>query len=51
MSREIFAKMSGTLDSNRKIRKAGRNGRDVFLWVLRQVALRNRVYEATEGRF
>jgi len=41
VSREIFAKMSGTLDSNRKIRKAGRNGRDVFLWVLRQVALRD----------
>lgn len=41
MSREIFAKMSGTLDSNRKIRKAGRNGREVFLWVLRQVALRD----------
>lgn len=41
MSREIFAKMAGTLDSNRKIRKAGRDGRDVFLWVLRQVALRD----------
>lgn len=38
---EIFAKMAGTLDSNRKIRKAGRDGRDVFLWVLRQVALRD----------
>lgn len=39
--REIFAKVSGSLDSNRKIRRAGRDGRDVFLWVLRQVALRN----------
>lgn len=41
MAREIFAKMSGTLDSNRKIRKAGRNGREVFLWVMRQVAIRD----------
>jgi hypothetical protein len=41
MAREIFAKMSGTLDGNRKIRKAGRNGREVFLWVMRQVAIRD----------
>ena len=34
---DLFAKMSVSLDHNRKIRKAGRNGRDVFLWVLRRV--------------
>lgn len=38
---ELFAKMAAALDSNRKIRRGGRNARDVYLWVLRQVALRN----------
>lgn len=40
-ARESFAKMAGTLDSNRKIRDGGRNARDVYLWVLRQVAIRD----------
>lgn len=40
-AKETFAKMSAGLDSNRKIRKAGRDGRDVFLWVLRQCAQRD----------
>lgn len=40
-ARETFAKVAAGLDSNRKIRKAGRDGRDVFLWVLRQCALRD----------
>lgn len=38
---QSYAKMAGSLDSNRKVRKAGRNGREVFLWVMRQVALRD----------
>jgi hypothetical protein len=33
--------MAAALDSNRKIREGGRNARDVYLWVLRQVALRD----------
>lgn len=33
--------MAAALDSNRKIQNAGRDGRDVYLWVLRQVALRD----------
>jgi hypothetical protein len=40
-AREAFAKMAGSLDSNRKIRKGGRDAREVYLWVLRQVALRD----------
>ena len=44
MAKEVFAQMCAALDSNRKIMKAGRDGRDVFLWVLRQIALR-----ASEG--
>lgn len=40
-ARELFAKMAGALDSNRKIRRGGRNAREVYLWVLRQVALRD----------
>lgn len=44
MAKEIFAQMAAGLDSNRKVMKAGRDGRDVFLWVLRQIALR-----ASEG--
>jgi uncharacterized phage protein (TIGR02220 family) len=39
--RLVYAKMDVTLDGSRKIRRAGRNGRDVFLWVLRQVSLRD----------
>lgn len=37
-----FAKLAGDLHRNRKVRKAGRNGRDVYLWVLCQNALHNR---------
>lgn len=40
-AREPFGKMAAALDSNRKIQKAGRDGRDVYLWVLRQIALRD----------
>ncbi len=36
-----YAKMDINLDNSRKIRRAGRNGRDVYLWVLRQVAMRD----------
>lgn len=40
MARPInFAKMAADLDSNPKIRRAGRNGREVFLFILRRVAL------------
>lgn len=34
-----FAKMDAFLDGNPKVRKAGRNGRDVFLFVLRRIAV------------
>lgn len=40
-AREMFAKMAGSLDSNRKIRKGGADAREVYLWALRQVALRD----------
>jgi hypothetical protein len=40
-----FAKMAADLDSHPKIRRAGRDGRDVYLFVLRRVALLK-----TEGR-
>lgn len=40
-AKEPFAKVAAGLDRNRKIRRAGRNGRDVFLWVLRQAAQRD----------
>lgn len=40
-AREPFAKVAAGLDSNRKIIRAGRNGRDVYLWVLRLVAQRS----------
>lgn len=36
-----WAKMADDLDRNRKIRKGGRNAREVFLWVLRKVASSN----------
>lgn len=36
-----WAKMADDLDRNRKIRKGGRNAREVFLWVLRKVASGN----------
>lgn len=39
-AREVYAKMSSSIDRNRKIRKGGRDARDVFLWVLRRVAER-----------
>lgn len=39
MSKPInFAKMAADLDTNPKIRRAGRNGREVYLFVLRRVA-------------
>ncbi len=37
-----FAKLAGDFHRSRKIRKAGRNGREVFLWVLCQNALHDR---------
>lgn len=40
-AREPFAKMAAALDSNRKIRRGGRDAREVYLWVLRQVAQRD----------
>lgn len=40
-AKEPFAKVAAALDANRKIRRAGRDGRDVYLWVLRQVAQRD----------
>lgn len=38
---QTFAKMSSGLDRSRKIRKGGREAREVFLWVLRRVSDRN----------
>lgn len=40
-AKEPFAKVAAALDANRKVRRAGRDGRDVYLWVLRQVAQRD----------
>jgi hypothetical protein len=39
--RVIFAKVDAYLDRNRKIRRGGRNCREVFEWILRQVAQRD----------
>lgn len=39
-SKEIYAKMASSIDRNRKIRRGGRDARDVYLWVLRRVAER-----------
>lgn len=37
-----FAKMAADLDTNPKVRRSGRNGREVYLFVLRRVALLKR---------
>jgi hypothetical protein len=39
MNHAGFAKMAADLDSNPKVRRAGRNGREVFLFVLRRNAM------------
>ena len=39
-SKEVYAKMAPSLDRNRKIRRGGRDAREVYLWVLRRVAER-----------
>jgi hypothetical protein len=39
-SKEVYAKMAPSIDRNRKIRRGGRDARDVYLWVLRRVAER-----------
>lgn len=45
-----FAKMDADLDSHPKIRKAGRLGREVFLFVLRQNAVLDRVGRVPASR-